>query len=323
VVFVDGVPQGSPVGWTARPDLVALFPEAQYSGVGSALALFPFDSTKFSNGVHTIAWGVRDTLGNAAGVGSRFFLISNNLIAVQQEAMTRPHEIASGAFGSAPWYLAGRRGFDAREPFRLYQPDAQGVITVTAQELERLELRTSASSAYLNTPDGRRPLPAGAHLGGDGTLTWQPGPGFVGTYELAFTTPHGDRIVRIVLAPKRQRASGVRVVIDQPESYRVLEGAFDIEGWAADLDALAGSGIDTIHVWALPLDGRPPFFVDVAALGRTRNDVGAAVGEQFADSGFSLRVSRLPAGAYDLALFAWSHRLSGFLPARTVRVTVR
>jgi hypothetical protein len=35
------------------------------------------DTTTLSNGLHTIHWVIRDDIGQASGVGSRFFRVQN------------------------------------------------------------------------------------------------------------------------------------------------------------------------------------------------------------------------------------------------------
>ena len=64
-------------------------------------------------------------------------------------------------------------------------------------------------------------------------------------------------------------------------------------------------------------------FLGVTAYGGTRPDVAAVHGDQFKESGFGLAVQGLAPGHYDLAVFAWSLERADFVPARTVRVTVR
>ena len=64
-------------------------------------------------------------------------------------------------------------------------------------------------------------------------------------------------------------------------------------------------------------------FVGVAAYGGRRPDVGTVHGERFRDSGYALVVDSLAPGTYDLAVFAFSVVSGGFMPAQTVRVTVR
>ncbi len=66
-----------------------------------------------------------------------------------------------------------------------------------------------------------------------------------------------------------------------------------LAGWAADLDSTIDTGVDTIHVWAYPIDA-----------GRRG-------------------VDGLASGTYDLAVFACSTVGGGFAPAKVVRVTIR
>ena len=40
------------------------------------------DTTALSNGMHTIAWTVTDNLGSTEGIGSRYFRVSNGVVAV-------------------------------------------------------------------------------------------------------------------------------------------------------------------------------------------------------------------------------------------------
>jgi hypothetical protein len=99
--------------------------------------------------------------------------------------------------------------------------------------------------------------------------------------------------------------------------------SFALDGWAADLNAAAGTGIATLHAWAYPLAGGPPVFLGATAYGAARPDVAALHGEQFTDSGFRLTVQGLAHGRYDLAVFAWRTEAADFMPATVVRVTVR
>ena len=74
-VLIDGVVVGHPTYGQARADIAALFPGYQNST--AAVGYFIIDTTQYDNGVHTIAWVVRDGAGNAAGIGSRYFRIQN------------------------------------------------------------------------------------------------------------------------------------------------------------------------------------------------------------------------------------------------------
>jgi hypothetical protein len=74
-VYVDDVFMGHPVYGNARSDIQTLFPG--YSNTDGAVGYFMLDTTLLTNGVHTIAWGVVDNMGNAQGIGSRYFTVSN------------------------------------------------------------------------------------------------------------------------------------------------------------------------------------------------------------------------------------------------------
>ena len=93
-------------------------------------------------------------------------------------------------------------------------------------------------------------------------------------------------------------------------------------GWAIDRGASSGPGVNAVHVWAYPLSGAPAVFVGAATTGQSRPDVGNFFGAQFTNSGYSLTVSSLAPGAYDLVVFARSTVTGTFNNARVVRVTV-
>jgi hypothetical protein len=72
---VDGVPLGHPSYNHYRADIATLFPG--YANSNGAVGVFTLDTTVYANGVHTIAWSVRDSAGNEDGIGSRYFSILN------------------------------------------------------------------------------------------------------------------------------------------------------------------------------------------------------------------------------------------------------
>jgi hypothetical protein len=74
-VVIDGVVVGHPSYNYFRPDIASLFPG--YANSGGAVGFFAIDTTQYANGLHTLAWIVRDNAGNASGIGSRYFTISN------------------------------------------------------------------------------------------------------------------------------------------------------------------------------------------------------------------------------------------------------
>ena len=320
-VFVDGFAIGSPAGWSSRADLTALFPIARYPGVTSALAVHTFDTRTLADGVHTIAWSVIDDEGNGAGIGSRYFTVANGVSAITTA------NGASAALRSGPETddMRVRRGFDNDIPWRAYPRDAPGVVVIDGEELDRFEIHVPGLTAgHLVTAGVTAALPIGSRLDpATATFTWQPGVGFVGAYDFAFETTGSVRLVRVVLHAKGSGRVGPQVVIDAPAPDRVHDGGFHIGGWAADLDAATGTGVDAVHVWAYPVTGQPAVFLGAARYGGERPDVGAVYGDRVRAAGFGLDVNSLAPGAYDVAVFAFSIVRNGFLPATTVRVTVR
>ncbi len=333
-VIIDGAAVGTPGGWTSRLDLTALFPAASYPGVGTALGVFSFSTTGMTNGLHTIAWSVEDNLGAPAGIGSRYFTVTNAASAASAPAAVTAVGVESLPVQAAA--IAVRRGFSETAPFKIVAPDAAGLVTVRGEEIDRLELRLAAAldpavryTGYLVTAAGASALPVGSSLDpGDGRFLWQPGPGFVGTYDFTVVRSRGGAAIdrqpiRIVLLPKSSGRVGPQVVIDSPRRQQDVAQPFALAGWAIDADDDVAAGVDAVHVWAYPLAGGEPVFLGAAALGGIRPDVAALYGERFARSGYSLTVQGLTPGNYDLAVFAWSVPAGGFVPARTVRVTVR
>jgi len=74
-VIIDGVAAGHPTYGVLRPDVAALFPG--YANTNGAGGYFTIDTTTLANGLHSIAWVVRDNLGRAQGIGSRYFTVIN------------------------------------------------------------------------------------------------------------------------------------------------------------------------------------------------------------------------------------------------------
>jgi hypothetical protein len=113
------------------------------------------------------------------------------------------------------------------------------------------------------------------------------------------------------------------MVVDMPQPDAMLSQPFAISGWAVDLGANSGTGVDAIHVWAFPVDGGSPIFVGAAAYGASRPDVAEAFGSsQFTNCGYNLTVGTLLTGEYRLQVFARSTVSGTFNQVRVIRVTV-
>jgi hypothetical protein len=114
------------------------------------------------------------------------------------------------------------------------------------------------------------------------------------------------------------------VAIDTPRNGASIAEPFHLAGWAAELTAPSGTGVDVVHVWAYPNpgSGRPPVFVGVAPYGRNRPDVATAFGEPFRLSGYDLLVGSLPPGNWQFAVFAHSIATGTFANLAVVNVTI-
>jgi len=118
--------------------------------------------------------------------------------------------------------------------------------------------------------------------------------------------------------------AGELLFIDSPVSNSTVRGAVSIGGWAVDLRAANGSGVDQVDLWAYPNPGSGtlPILLGTAAYGATRADLAKAFSAHFAASGFSL-TANLPAGIYDIAAFARSTVTGAFDRRRVTRITVQ
>jgi CSLREA domain-containing protein len=302
-VFLPGVPSVSD-----RADITTGFPTFNTTGAGRGLFI---DTTQYSNGTHTIGWVVTDSTGQADGVGSRFFNVSNGALLTNEPA--------------APM-LSSRADVDAVAP-----AGDGGRRAVHVEELDRVEIQLDDAGGsrylgYMGVGGRLAALPIGSHLEGS-TFTWQLAAGFLGRYELVFVRERGGVLdarqdVRITVHPQGT-FTRAQVVIDTPAREQALDDPFRLTGWALDPASPYSTGISTVHVWAYPVRGGAPTFMGSATPAGRRPDVGAIYGERFQDTGFELDVSGLTPGTYDLAVFAWSDGVGAFLPARVIRIRVR
>jgi phosphatidylserine/phosphatidylglycerophosphate/cardiolipin synthase-like enzyme len=216
-VLIDGVPQGRVSYNHERADIEALFPGFRNTaGSNGAVGYRIIDTTRLTNGLHTISWTVVDDQGAVAGIGSRYFTVSNGVSAATAAAAD-PGVVESAARSDMPVLV--RHGWDLAASWQSDGPDDDGRVVVRGQELDRVELklRTRAGERYtghVRVNGALAALPVGSNLDGrTGSFTWAPGVGFLGAYDLVFVRWDGARAmarqeVRVILAPKR--APGTR-----------------------------------------------------------------------------------------------------------------
>jgi hypothetical protein len=110
--------------------------------------------------------------------------------------------------------------------------------------------------------------------------------------------------------------------IDVPGNQQSSSRTFAVAGWAFDPNSASGSGVDAIHVWAYPVGGGNPLFVGAGTLGYARPDVAAVFGPVGTTSGYGL-IGTLPAGTWDLAVYAHSTATDTFNNWQVVRIVVK
>jgi uncharacterized repeat protein (TIGR03803 family) len=111
------------------------------------------------------------------------------------------------------------------------------------------------------------------------------------------------------------------MAVDTPFHGDTVATTFPISGWALDRGASAGTGVDTLHIWAFPVGSSIGSFVAVPAYGSARSDIGGALGAQFTNSGFSTTAT-LPAGQWDLLVYSHSTVTGAFSQVIAHRITV-
>ena len=254
-VFIDGVPVGHPSYNHARNDIATLFPGRANSG--GPVGFYIFDTRALANGVHTIAWGVVDNAGHSEGIGSRFFSVLNSTAAstLSAEALSpsstaaigvdAPARQAAAAIGEStgqqvssldwapiveqPAYV--QSGFTTNAPTEMIETEGSAPARVKTEELGLV--RVTVGSPVSGDQDGFEgymvkgselaALPAGSFLDKQtGEFFWQPGPGFVGSYDFVFVrTGNGAKTrtpLSVDIAPRKHEneellpSRGIRVI---------------------------------------------------------------------------------------------------------------
>jgi hypothetical protein len=167
---------------------------------------FVLDTSRYSNGLHVIAWSVTDSAGRVEGIGERYFQVQNGSAGSVQSvgtAFVRPAGrdlgVVTGDLEAleAPSLAVGvRTGWALDAPFaRVTETDGQ--VQVSTSQSERIELALpltlsgSEWEGYLVSRDRLVPLPVGSHLDPTGQFTWQPGAAFLGGYDMVFVRENG------------------------------------------------------------------------------------------------------------------------------------
>jgi len=223
-VIVDGVIKGHPTYNIKRDDIVSLFPN--YNNTNGAVGYYYLDTTKYSDGTHTIAWSVKDNVGNADGIGSRFFTIQNTS-SLSSQMENEPDPIA----GNFQWTdqikaipadetgpVWSRKGYNDKTPFESIRTVKRAKARVFIREDERVEIKLKENpepglftQGFQVVGDQLKPLPIGSTLDKEKAIFyWQPSAGFVGDYEFVFistgsTGAKKQKEVQVKILPKFSR----------------------------------------------------------------------------------------------------------------------
>jgi hypothetical protein len=193
-VYIDGAYKGHATYNVYRADIASLFPG--YANTNGALGYFDFDTTKYSNGLHTIFWIATDSGSNADGIGSRYFNISNSgsrlAGAAVDKAVYRPCNPGPSRIdlmpvdSSVPVRI--KTGYMENELPRNIEPDGTGITRIRVKQLGRVELHLSNPvNGYMMSGGNYYPLPVGSTLDIEkGTFSWHAGAPFLGEYKFVF-----------------------------------------------------------------------------------------------------------------------------------------
>ena len=220
-VWVDGVPLGNPVYNSYREDIASLFPG--YNNSSGAGGHFFLDTTKYLNGVHTIAWSVKDDAGNQDGVGSRFFTIQNiegaGISDLSRRSSSQQYvstaEVQAAAFSPGP--ISVITGYNRDVVPGVYYPNNEDIITIGMKEGDRIEILPGSGErptgvnttyGYMLKGDRLQLLPGGSLIdSASGIFYWQVGAGYFGKYQFVFAEKSADgqvvkKLVNLVVNSK-------------------------------------------------------------------------------------------------------------------------
>jgi hypothetical protein len=193
------------------------------------------------------------------------------------------------------------------------RPDEDGVYRVRLPQTGRLavDLDGPVTMGYQRLHAGLMELPGGSALDGKaGRFFWQPPLGFLGTFHLVFVTSTERVDVEVTIVDSTAGGGDPVVTITSPRAGANPNAVITVAGSARDPQALTGSGVEAVHVWAYRKDiaGVPPQFLGAATLN---------------GDAYTLTTRPLQPGTYDLAVFAWVARTGTWAPAATVNIAVR
>lgn len=221
--YIDGVAIGKVTYNQYRADLAALFPD--YANTSGAAGYRYIDTTKYSNGTHSIYWVAYDNAGNSGGIGSRFFTVMNgssSLAEAHTPSLSMPAYYSVFQIASIPRNnispLKYKKGYNEDAPTMEMLLDETGTDHASFKQDERIRVYLEDNSdnsnihfqGYQVIGTRLRPLPVGSTLDEQsGVFYWQPPAGFYGKYEFVFIAvdnngPLFQKKINIDIKPKHE-----------------------------------------------------------------------------------------------------------------------
>ena len=301
-------------GTTPNPPLLATNVELGPSESGPRTYQLPALATNT-----TYYWRVvAKTMAQQSAAGPVWRFSTGNSLAAQPNPVMSIDMPAANAAVRQPFALAGWA-------LDLAAPSGNGVDVVHGYAYPA----AGGAPVFLGaTPTGWARSDIGAIYGGQ---FGSPGYEFVvrglvpGPYRLvvyAHSTVSGSFVLAQSIDVRVE--SGTRVVIDTPTTGQGVGPRFTVAGWALDLGAASGGGVDAVHVYAYPLDwSGGALFLGAVPANVARPDLAAVFGGQFGSSGFSLSAPVLSSGSYRIVVYAHSAVSGSFAAVALVDVYAR
>lgn len=199
-VYVDGKQIGNPQYNVFRGDIAYFFPG--YANSNGAHGYLDIDTTKYSNGVHSIQWVATDSGGNTDGIGSRYFTIANTGTKPQTSSALSRTMTAVNPTNSV--YV--KKGYRTDAQLQEISPGPGRTVNINIRHMERLEIHLPGSGVSIET------LPPGSTLDRESsTFYWQPGPVLMGNFQLGFTAVDQEgsmftTVVHVAIAARDPKA---------------------------------------------------------------------------------------------------------------------
>jgi hypothetical protein len=210
-VFIDGQSVGHPLYNLYRADVSSLFPGRQNSA--GPVGVYYLDTTRMSNGLHSIAWSVTDDGSRIEGIGSRLFTVRNGLASPVTTVVAKDSPRLARKDG-----VQMRVGYDPLAPLRSARADG-GVYHAGVQRMDRIELHLPfRGSGCLVRRNECVSLPAGSTLSPEGVFYWSIDIAFVGEFTLRFCDGGHTSSIDVILTVAGTRGDATNLLLTAKRS---------------------------------------------------------------------------------------------------------